>query len=156
MLPFKTILHPTDFSDTSAPALTMAVDLACDYRARLILLHAVEPPVYAGELGLDAFPSHDDRLVAERRLAALATGPAARADVESLVTEGIAPREIVRVARERRCDLVVVSSHGRSGIGRVLMGSIAEEVARHSPCPVLIVRTPHAVGAGEALPAAPR
>jgi nucleotide-binding universal stress UspA family protein len=57
------------------------------------------------------------------------------------VVEGIASAEIVREARERPCELIVIGSHGRTGIGRVLMGSVAEEVARKAPCPVLIART---------------
>jgi nucleotide-binding universal stress UspA family protein len=144
MLPFKTILHPTDFSDASAHALTMAVGLARDYHARLVVLHAVEPPVYYGELGVNVVPLDDYRKEAEERVAAL-LGPGCPVAVDHLVTEGVAAQEILRVAGEFHCELIVLGSHGRTGIGRVLMGSVAEEVARKSPCPVLVVRVPHEI-----------
>lgn len=153
MLPIKTILHPTDFSDASEHALRMAVGLARDYEARLILLHAVEPPVYYGELGVNFIPPEDYRESAQERVDAL-VGSDLAVTVESVVTEGIAASEIVRVARERHCDLIVIGSHGRSGLGRVLMGSVAEEVARKSPCPALIVRSPHEIPVDA--PAAPQ
>ncbi|MFO0911227.1 MAG: universal stress protein [Isosphaeraceae bacterium] len=148
MLPIKTILHPTDFSDASEHALKMAVGLARDYHARLLLLHAVEPPVYYGELGVNFIPPEDYRESAQERVDAL-VGADAPITVETLVTEGIAASEILRIAKERHCDLVVIGSHGRTGIGRVLMGSVAEEVARKSPCPALIVRSPHEIPADE-------
>ncbi|MCA1594319.1 MAG: universal stress protein, partial [Acidobacteria bacterium] len=61
-------------------------------------------------------------------------------DVEDVVTHGEAASEIVRVARERGADLIVVSSHGRTGLGRILFGSTAESVVRHAHCPVLVVK----------------
>jgi universal stress protein A len=144
MISIKSILHPTDFSDASEHALRMAVGLARDYQARLILMHAVEPPVYYGEIGVGFIPADDDRESVQGRVDALA-GTETRVTVESVVTEGIAAPEILRVARDRHCDLIVLGSHGRTGIGRVLMGSVAEDVARRSPCPVLIVRAPHEI-----------
>jgi nucleotide-binding universal stress UspA family protein len=142
MLALKTILHPTDFSETSAHALRMAYQVAQDYGARLILLHAVEPPVYYGEFGATFTAADEYAESARERLLALVE-PEAGVDVETLMVEGIASPEILRLAEERSCDLIVIGSHGRTGLGRVLMGSVAEEVARKSPCPVLIVRLPH-------------
>jgi universal stress protein A len=144
MLSFKAILHPTDFSDASEHALKMAAALARDYKARLVLLHAVEPPVYYGELGVSFIPPEDYREKAQERVAGL-IGPDSPLTVETVVVEGIAAAEILRVAAEHPVDLIVIGSHGRTGIGRVLMGSVAEEVSRKAPCPVLIVRTPHEV-----------
>jgi nucleotide-binding universal stress UspA family protein len=63
-------------------------------------------------------------------------------DVEELVVHGEAASEIVRVAGERNVDLIVISSHGRTGLGRILFGSTAESVVRHAPCPVLVVKPP--------------
>ena len=63
-------------------------------------------------------------------------------DVEEVVAHGDAASEIVRVARERNVDLIVISSHGRTGLGRILFGSTAESVVRHAPCPVLVVKPP--------------
>jgi nucleotide-binding universal stress UspA family protein len=144
MLPLKNILHPSDFSDASAHALQLAIGLARDYHARLVLLHAVEPPVYYGEVGLSFIAPEEYQESARERIEAL-VGSDPKVVVESVVTEGMAASEILRVARERHCDLIVLGSHGRTGIGRVLMGSVAEEVARRSPCPVLIVRAPHEI-----------
>jgi len=144
MLPIKTILHPTDFSEASEHAMRMAIGLARDYHARLILMHAVEPPVYYGELGVSFVPSEEYRESAQGQVDAL-PGTDPKVTVERVVTEGMASPEILRVARARHCDLLVLGSHGRTGIGRVLMGSVAEDVARRSPCPVLIVRAPHEI-----------
>jgi nucleotide-binding universal stress UspA family protein len=142
MLPIKTILHPTDYSDASEHARQMAYELALDYKARLIIMHAVEPPVYYGELGVTLTGHSDDLDAEEERISSLVEEGTPVA-VETLTVEGIATAEILRAAREQRCDLVVLGSHGRTGLDRVLMGSVAEEVARKSPCPVLIVRAPH-------------
>jgi nucleotide-binding universal stress UspA family protein len=144
MLPIKTILHPTDFSDASDHARQMAYDMARDYGAVLILLHVVEPPVFYGELGVKSAATVSHLDTARMRVAALedAEDPVR---VETLVIEGIAAAEILRVAAERQCDLLVIGSHGRGGLGRILMGSVAEEVSRKSPCPVLIVRERHNV-----------
>lgn len=144
MLPIKTILHPTDFSDASAHALKMASMLAKDYSARLILLHAIEPPIYYGELGVAFSAPDNERDVIHDRVNMIA-GSLAPATVESLVLDGVAAPEILRIATERHADLIVIGSHGRKGLGRVLMGSVAEEVARKAPCPVLIVRQKHAI-----------
>jgi nucleotide-binding universal stress UspA family protein len=144
MLPIKTVLHPTDFSEPAEHARRMAYELARDYGARLILLHVVEPPVYYGELGLSFTAPGDLREEAAERLAALVE-EGTPVHVETLNVDGIAAAEILRVARETHANLVVLGSHGRSGLGRVLMGSVAEEISRKSPCPVLIVRTPHDV-----------
>ena len=63
-------------------------------------------------------------------------------DIEELVVHGEAASEIVRVAKDRQVDLIVISSHGRTGLGRILFGSTAESVVRHAPCPVLVVKPP--------------
>lgn len=144
MLTFKSILHPTDFSEASELALRMAVGLARDYQARLIVLHALEPPVYYGELGVSFIPPEDYREKAQERIAAL-VGPDRPIEVETIVVEGIAAVEILRAASELHPDLIVIGSHGRTGLGRVLMGSVAEEISRKAPCPVLIVREPHKI-----------
>jgi nucleotide-binding universal stress UspA family protein len=144
MLPIKTILHPTDFSDASEHARRMAVGLARDYSARLILLHAVEPPIYSGEF-VPNFAATVEGLNAEyEKLAALIEADSPL-QVEPMTVEGIASPEILRIAREQHADLIVIGSHGRGGLGRVLMGSVAEEVSRKAPCPVLIVRPTHEV-----------
>lgn len=142
MLPIRTVLHPTDFSDASEHGRRMAYGLARDYGARLVLLHAVEPSVLTHEVGNAFVPPVEVVSLARERIAELVE-EGSPVTVEPVIVEGLAAPEILRAARDRQADLVVIGSHGRTGLGRVLMGSVAEEVARKSPCPVLIVRPSH-------------
>jgi nucleotide-binding universal stress UspA family protein len=141
MLPLKTILHPTDFSKPSESALRFACALARDYQARLILLHVVEPPVYYGELGMSVPLPVDFHETLQRRLSQLAQVDCG-VPMETLLMEGNAAREILRVAEEQQISLIVLGTHGRTGLSRVLLGSVAEDVIRHSPVPVLTLKTP--------------
>lgn len=141
MLPIKTILHPTDFSKPSESALRFACALARDYEARLVLLHVVEPPVYYGELGMSVPLPADFHDSLHRRLSGLVDADSG-IPVETILVEGSAPREILHVAEEQQVDLIVLGTHGRTGVARVLLGSVAENVIRHSSLPVLTVKTP--------------
>lgn len=141
MLPIKSILHPTDFSRPSEYALRFACALARDYKARLLLLHVVEPPVYYGELGMTVPLPADFHESLEKRLSELAPADCG-IPVETLLVEGNAAREIRRVAEEQHCSLVVLGTHGRTGLSRALLGSVAEDVVRHSRVPVLTLKTP--------------
>jgi len=145
MTAFRRILHPTDFSRASAPALRRAVALARACRAPLVLLHVMTPP--SPFIGEDTPPSsYVDLLIlarrsAKRRLAAVfvrvrRTGVRARA----VFAEGLPADAILRAARRMRADLIVMGTHGRTGVSRVFMGSVAERVVRQSRCPVLTVR----------------
>lgn len=141
MIPITTILHPTDFSKPSEYALRFACALARDYRARLLLLHVVEPPVYYGELGMTVPLPADFHESIQRRLEHLVPADAG-IPVESLQVEGNASAEILRIAEEKQCSLIVLGTHGRTGLSRVLLGSVAEDVIRHSRIPVLTLKTP--------------
>lgn len=141
MLPIKTILHPTDFSKPSESALRLACALARDYEARLVLLHVVEPPVYYGELGMTVPLPPDFHEGLHRRLSNLVPADSG-IPVETVLIEGSAPREILHVAEDQKVDLIVLGTHGRTGVARVLLGSVAESVIRHSSIPVLTVKTP--------------
>jgi len=145
MTAFRRILHPTDFSPASAPALRRAVALARACRAPLVLLHVMTPPSpFIGE-GVPPSSYADLLLVArrssKRRLAA-ALARVKREGVRSraIFEEGLPADEILRAARRARADLIVMGTHGRSGVSRVFMGSVAERVVRESRCPVLTVR----------------
>jgi nucleotide-binding universal stress UspA family protein len=141
MLPIRTILHPTDFSEHSNYAFQFACSLARDYGARLVVVHVATPPVAVyGEGVLIAEPEdYQDRL--RERLQQLVTQePKVR--VEHRLVEGDSPTEIMRVGQEIKCDLIVMGTHGRSGLGRLLMGSVAEYVVRKATCPVLTLKTP--------------
>jgi nucleotide-binding universal stress UspA family protein len=142
MLPIKTILHPTDFSDRAEYGFQLACALARDYGARLILCHVHQiPPVVYGEFG--AAPPEPIGAAEEMGARLLAIRPAdENIPVEHRMMEGNPAEEIVRMAKETECDLIVLGTHGRTGLGRLLMGSVAEQVVRKAPCPVLTVKSP--------------
>jgi nucleotide-binding universal stress UspA family protein len=139
MLPIRTVLHPTDFSERAGYALTVASALARDYGARLVVLHVVQPVVTFGE----ALPPDSDDLRAEARelLDRLAV-PGANILIDRRLADGDPAAVILHFARETPADLIVMGTHGRTGLGRLLMGSVAEQVARHASCPVLTLTAP--------------
>lgn len=142
MLPIHTILYPTDFSPAAQPAFALACALARDYQARLVVLHVMEPPrANFGELG-PIYPAVGE-MRAELEAALGELRPiGGHVLLERRVVEGPAVATIVEVARELPAELIVLGTHGRRGIGRMLMGSVAENVLRQAPCPVLAVRSP--------------
>jgi nucleotide-binding universal stress UspA family protein len=141
VLAIRRILHPTDFSDLSRPAFELACSLARDFGAQLTVLHVSLPPVAGVVEGitvelptgwleetrarLEQIKPTDSRVAATHRL-----------------EQGDAVREILRVAGEVKADLIVMGTHGRGGLSRLLMGSTAEGVMRKAPCPVLTVKAP--------------
>jgi nucleotide-binding universal stress UspA family protein len=148
-LQLRKILLPTDFSGCANYALPYAAVIARATGANIICVHVVEPIVPAvGYTGLgEPMPIADitEQLEdsAERELPQLAECEDLKGlDVEELIVHGDAAAEIVRVAGERGVDLIVVSSHGRTGLGRIIFGSTAEAVVRHASCPVLVVKPP--------------
>src|SRR4051812_19036911 len=148
-LQLRTILLPTDFSGCANYAVAYAASIARAAKARVICLYVLEPMVPAvGYTGLaDPMPMADitEQLEdsAERELPQFVHCEELHGlEVEEVITHGDAAAEIVRVAAEREVDLIVISSHGRTGLGRILFGSTAEAVVRHAPCPVLVVKPP--------------
>jgi nucleotide-binding universal stress UspA family protein len=134
MRPIKTILCPTDQSACSQSAFTVASALASNFGARLVILEVVPPPVIIygppPEAYLDQMRQELDRMqVADPRVC-----------VERRLVEGNPVTEILRVAKETDCDLIVIGSHGRTGCSRLLMGSVAEQVLRRASCPVLVIK----------------
>jgi universal stress protein A len=138
------ILVPIDFSDCSKKALQYAVPFAKEFGATIALLHVVQINSPAGpEFGAIDFPliQADLRKDAEKQLAELAaTDVQEQAAVETLVRSGQEVMEIVDAAKELESDLIIISTHGRTGLKHVFMGSVAENVVRLAPCPVLVVR----------------
>jgi len=141
MLAIKTILHPTDFSEPSDYAFSLACTLARDYGARLILLHVTPTVVVSGELAAIPPSPPDIWKTLQEQLANLRS-PDPNVKVEHYLKEGDPATEIVRLAKETKSDLIVMGTHGRTGFGRILMGSVAEQVVRRAPCPVVTVKTP--------------
>lgn len=140
MFPIRVIVHATDFSENSRPAWEAACVLARDYRARLFAVHVEPPgPVFA-ELGAIP-PIPVDRDALERRLSD--TCPASKGvNVVHVLVDGDEATEIIAFAEKAHADLIVMGTHGRSGFGRLIVGSVAEEVLRRAACPVMTVRTP--------------
>jgi nucleotide-binding universal stress UspA family protein len=143
MFPIRTILHPTDFSEYSQAAFQLACTLAHDHGARLILLHVATPPalVTYGELDRALERPSGYRRVLEQGLEKLQP-PDSGTAVERRLEEGDPTAEILRLASEANCDLIVLGTHGRTGLSRLLMGSVAEQVVRRARCPVLTVKMP--------------
>jgi nucleotide-binding universal stress UspA family protein len=143
----RSILLPTDFSECGNFALSYAASLARTFGAAIICVHVIEPMVptvgYSGVTEPLPIADITDQLEdsAERELPKIAGGEeCAGLEIEELIVHGEAAAEIVRVAKDRNVDLIVVSSHGRTGLGRILFGSTAEAVVRHASCPVLVVK----------------
>jgi nucleotide-binding universal stress UspA family protein len=146
MLAFKTILHPTDFSERSQFAFKLACSLARDHGAKVVLLHVVPPPqmtTYDEVLVPPLTDPNQDLELADRMDKIVS--PCPNVTLERRLEEGFAATEIVRLAKELQADLIVLGTHGRSGLGRLLLGSVAEQVLRHAECPVLTVKSPQAL-----------
>ncbi|HWI81293.1 universal stress protein [Ramlibacter sp.] len=145
---FKHILLGTDGSAASEHAASLAVDLARSHGAKLTALYVVDPYPYLGvgetnPMGFQAYMAAAQQHAAEAhaKVAQLCrqADPPVALEVR-LVEDVTAMRGIVDMAQEEKADLVVVGSHGRTGISRLMLGSVAAQVVAHSPVPVLVVR----------------
>jgi nucleotide-binding universal stress UspA family protein len=140
----KNILVPIDFSDCSKKALQYAIPLAKQYDAAITLLYVLpRAPYMGGEYGAIDYPSFENEMIenAEKELSKFVVDEVQGAvRNEAFVRTGSPAAEIVEMARSQPSDLIVVSTHGRSGLKHVLLGSVAEHVVRSAPCPVLVVR----------------
>ena len=141
ILRLKSILVPIDFSRISQKALDYAVPLAKQFGAKITVLHAIEPPPYSIDLTYlpmgDGFPIGPMK----KELDALAKETIDPGLLKEVLVEiGTAFEVITNVARDSKADLIVITTHGHTGLKHVFMGSTAERVVRHAPCPVLVVR----------------
>jgi nucleotide-binding universal stress UspA family protein len=141
MLAIHTILQPTDFSESSRHAFRLACALAWDYGARVIRLHVAAPPA-AVDAESASFPQPEGYLERLRKQLEQVAPRDLEVPVEHRVTEGHPATEILRVAEETCCDVIVMGTHGRTGLGRLFLGSVAEQVLRRAPCPVVTARVP--------------
>ena len=143
----KKILIPTDFSDCARRAEETATVLGRGLGAELILLHiSVETPLYNEGLRGLVEPRkvyQAQREWAETTLAARASEiRATGVSAHGIVRSGVAVDEILKLATEEGCDLIIIGTHGRGGLSRFLLGSVADRVVRLAPCPVMTVRLP--------------
>ncbi len=141
----KRILFPTDFSEGALNALSYAVDMAKSYGAKLYMLHVIYDIATASGLHVPHVSVDEmyKELDASARKELDKFGMDKRGDikdVECTVIRGIPYEEILKFAQEKNIDLIIIGTHGRKGLDRVLFGSTAERVVRNSSCPVLTVR----------------
>jgi len=139
----RKILFPTDFSHTGDAALEMASTLARERSAKLLIVHVEEPPAAygAGEMyyGMPDPVTEDLRKMLEQ-----VVPPAPDVACERRLITGDPAMAIAKLAQEEGVELIVMGTHGRTGLMRLLMGSVAEAVVRRAPCPVLTLRQPSA------------
>jgi nucleotide-binding universal stress UspA family protein len=141
------VLVPIDFSDYSKSALKYAVNFVKHFEANLILVYVVEPVIYPPDfsMGQIAIPSvdleMDKRAIEElNKLAEQEIPPEIK--VKSVVKTGKPFIEIIETAAEEDIDLIIIATHGHTGVEHILFGSTAEKVVRKAPCPVLTLREP--------------
>jgi nucleotide-binding universal stress UspA family protein len=142
----RRILHPTDFSKASAAAFAKAVETAKAGRGELLLVHVMNPVIPVPGDGYISPKVYDEiaastKAWGQKQLAKrLAKAKAAGVRAKGFLLEGVPHEQIVRIAKSRRADLVVMGTHGRSGLAKLFLGSVAGRVVAAAPCPVLTVR----------------
>ncbi len=152
MSSIRTILYATDFSEAAEQAYPFACSLARDLGALLIVMHVYPPPLDRSEV----VARRQDNGYEEDlwRLLRRYQAPEVTAGVRHFLEEGDAAERILHVARETATDLIIMGTHGRSGLSRLLMGSVAEQVLRKASCPVLTLKKPAAAPDSAKEPAA--
>ncbi len=143
----RRILFATDFSEGSSHALPYAADIARQYDAKLFLVHVIYDVAksagwYVPHVSIDEIYHDMEKSATAELEKSFVDEMRGLRDVEHVVLKGIPYEEISKFAVEKKIDLVVLGTHGRRGIDRMLFGSTAEQVVRNAPCPVLSVRTP--------------
>jgi nucleotide-binding universal stress UspA family protein len=136
MLPIKQILVPFDWGEQSTRAFRFAASLAREHDADLIVLYAVPLPAVMYGPPPESYEQH----LLEELGRMKPNEP--KTHMHCLLVEGDPATAVVQAAKESRCDLIVMGTHGRTGLHRLLMGSVAEEVMRKAPCPVCAVKGP--------------
>ena len=145
MIVLKKILCPVDHSECSYLALKYAISLALKDEAKLYLMHVIDTRLYDTEIykfspyKLDEI---DMNKIHEDLIKSLPEGTMDVLEVETIVIKGIPFHEIINAATEIGADLIVIGTHGRTGLSHVVMGSVTEKVVRKASCPVLTVRMP--------------
>lgn len=142
----RRILHPTDFSSASRPAFERALALARDSRAEVVVAHVLAPVIpmvgegYIPPQTYDAIETAARKSAAKKLDALVARARKAGVRARALLLDGSAYDRIVRAAKSQHADLIVMGTHGRSGLARLVIGSVASRVVASAPCPVMTVR----------------
>lgn len=143
MISLKKILCPIDHSDCSKEALKYAVSFAMKDKAKLYLLHVVDIRSFNESIDAMSKQVPDEETLKQLKIKLLDCIPEEireEMDVDALVVQGIPFAEIISTAKANDIDMIVIGSHGRTGIVHMMMGSVSEKVVRKAPCPVLTVR----------------
>lgn len=142
----RRILHPSDFSRASGAAFARALVMAKADRAQLLLVHVLAPPIPTAGEGYISPKVYEDleassRAYGQKRLSAL-QAKARKSGVKAvtLLLDGVAHERIARAARSKKADLIIIGTHGRTGLAKFFLGSVASRVVAAAPCPVLTVR----------------
>jgi nucleotide-binding universal stress UspA family protein len=145
LIGLQSILVPIDFSDNSKKALRYAIPFAQQFKASLTLMYVVEPTIYPSDFGFGqvGFPNVEKELqekATEEMRQLIATLIPSTVQSYSVVDSGIPFVEITSYAQKKNVDLIIVATHGTTGVEHILFGSTAEKIIRKSPCPVLVIR----------------
>lgn len=141
VLHLSNILVPLDMSEMSLKALRYAAPFARQFSAKLTLVHVVELVAYTPEMPYPPpLPPHQTAEVKKELKKICEANVPSDIETQLVVRHDFAPDAIVDVARKTKADLIIVSTHGRTGLKHVFLGSVAEKIVRHAPCPVLVVR----------------
>jgi universal stress protein A len=149
--PYKTILCPVDFDENSLGALDKAIEIAEHLGSKLILVHILPMILALGEVPPPVALYEDQKKDAEAKLADIAKQKLARLQHEAHVYTGDVVASILQAQAKHQPDLLVMATHGRRGLSRMFLGSVAEAVVRKATCPVLTIReeVPSAQGSGK-------
>ncbi|MFQ5863319.1 MAG: universal stress protein [Candidatus Brocadiales bacterium] len=144
MIKIKVILCPIDYSKGSLAALDYAVHFALREAAKLCLVHVIDVRYLEGYTPSEVANPDSETInrMKEELGKRVPEEVRKKVGVETIVTVGIPVVEIINAAKEKGADVIIMGTHGRTGIAHVIMGSVAENVVRRSPCPVLTVRQP--------------
>lgn len=149
MITINNILCPIDYSVYSEKALSYAIELATRFQSKLYLLHVldirfldVNNPELPYIPPANIVNEETTNMLKSRLLKSVNEETQGKISVEAIVVQGVPFAEIIRAAKDYNADLIVIGTHGRTGLAHAVMGSVAEKVVRKSPCPVLTIRHP--------------
>lgn len=146
MVNIKNILCPIDYSVYSEMALKYAIEFAEKYQAKLYLMHVLDIRVYdindPDLYNVNIIDEETIHKLRERLLKCVNEDAKNKISVEAIIIQGVPFAEIIKAAKECKIDLIVLGTHGRTGLSHAIMGSVAEKVVRKAPCPVLTIRHP--------------
>jgi nucleotide-binding universal stress UspA family protein len=145
MIQLKKILVPIDFSEYSKSALRYAIEFAGHFGAEVVLIYVVEPMIYPadfsfGQVSIPNIETEFSKMGGEQLEKLITDEIADKVKARKIIKTGKAFVEIIKTARAEDIDLIIIATHGQTGVEHVLFGSTAEKVARKAPCPVLTVR----------------